>query len=109
MTQNIIMQGDQYSITFGIDFNDSPLDISTVDTVQFVVGRMVKNYNIDGTGEVSYDNDNKMFIFPLKQEESFKLNGLQNCQVRIKFNDGAIVGGKADPIIFTFSSTKEVI
>ena len=83
MTQNIIMQGDQYSITFGIDFNDSPLDISAVDTVQFVVGRMVKNYNIDGTGEVSYDNDNKMFIFGLAmglQFESINNSGKKKNQ-----------------------------
>lgn len=109
MQQNIIMQGDQYSITFGIDFNDSPLDISTVSTVQLVVGNMVKSYKSDGTGEVSWDNDNSLFVFPVTQEETFLLSGLQNCQARIKFNDDAIVGGKADPIVFTFSSTKEVI
>lgn len=109
MQQNLIMQGDQYSITFGIDFNDEPLDVSMVETVQFAIGNVVKLYKSDGSGECSYDFDNKVFIFPVSQQETFLLNGIQNCQTRIKFTDNTIVGGKTSGIMFTFSSTKETI
>lgn len=109
MQQNIIMQGDQYSITFGIDFNDKPLDVGTVEVVQFAIGNVVKLYKSDGSGDCSYDTDNNLFIFPVSQQETFLLNGMQDCQARIKFADGTIVGSKTSGIMFTFSSTKETI
>lgn len=105
----VIMQGDQYSITFGISFNDQPLDVSAVDTIQFVVGDIVQLYKADGSGNVQYDNSTGLFTFPVKQEQSFLLSGMQRCQARIKFSDASIVGGVAENIIFTFSSTKETI
>ena len=103
------MQGDQYSITFGVSLNNEPRDVTTVDTIQFAVGDIVQLYKADGSGAVQYDSSTGLFNFPVKQEQSFLLNGMQRCQARIKFSDESIVGGVAENIIFTFSSTKEAI
>ena len=105
--KNIIMQGDSYSITISIDFNGKPIDISTVDAIQFVVGDLIKYYKSDGSGEVSYDNDNKYFIFPISQQESFGFNGIVNTQIRVKGIDGSIKGKNGDPICLILSRTKE--
>lgn len=107
--KNIIMQGDQYSITIDINFNNEVLDINTVDSIQFQVGDLIKYYKSDGSGQVSYDNENRYFVFPLTEEETFNFNGPTSTQIRIKGVDGSIIGQQGESINLIYSNNKEVM
>lgn len=107
--KNILMQGDQYSLTIEVNFNDEPIGIEFVDTIQFQIGDLIKYYKSDGNGQVSYDNDNNYFVFPLTQEESFNFNGNVSTQIRVKRVDGSVIGQKGENISLIFSDNKEEI
>lgn len=107
--KNIIMQGDQYSITININFNNEVLDINTVDSIQFQVGNLIKYYKSDGSGQVTYDNENHCFVFPLTEEETFNFNGPASTQIRIKGVDGSIIGQQGESINLIYSNNKEVM
>ena len=107
--RNIIMQGDQYSVTINVRLNDEDIDIDTVDSIQFQLGDLVKYYHADGSGQITYDNENKWFVFPFTEEESFNFNGPVSTQIRIKSIDGSIIGQQGETINLIYSNTKEVM
>lgn len=88
----IIMQGDSYYLSFNITVNNEEIDLSTINSIQFVVGDLIKYYNNDDTGEVTYNDETKTFLFPLSQQETFNITGTVESQIRIKFTDNTIVG-----------------
>lgn len=102
----LMMQGDQYGLGFRIKIKGTYIDIDRVSTIQFVVGSLVKNYLDDGSGQVTYDNENNRFYFPISQNESFNMSGPQDVQVRIKFTDSKIIGKKYGTIELEFSETE---
>ena len=61
-----------------------------VDKVQFVIGKLEKYYAEDGV--VQYDDDNKVFLIPLTEEETFAMKGTIKWQVRVLYPDGSIDG-----------------
>ena len=105
-----IMQGDDYAISFTItDENDQLLNIEEIQTIQFVVGDFTKYYHSGGSGEVTYLENEEIFSFPITQEESFQMSGEQECQIRIKFTSGRIVGKVIGELDIQLSKTKEAI
>ena len=62
-----IMQGDQYAIVFTGTQDGEPLDLSKIEMIEFIVGKLRKVY----PGEVTTDTDGN-FLFPLTQEETFQ-------------------------------------
>jgi len=102
-----IMQGDQYNLVFDLTIDDSEIDISIIDKIQFKVGDLLKSYSQEG-GEVTFDATQKLFYFPLSQEETFKFdNNSVYCEIRIKFKSGIIKGTKIGGIRIDFSAIKE--
>ena len=76
-----IMQGDQYAIPFVGKLNGEPLDLTQIEQIEFVVGKLRKVY----PGEVTADDDGT-FLFPLTQEETFAFrSAMLSGQVRVKF------------------------
>ena len=108
---NPIMQGDEYGIGFTIeqDNNGTPLDITSVDIIQFTVDTLVKYYRENGSGQVYYDSKTNTFQFPLSQEETFGFSGDIECQIRIKFKNGKIVGKQIGSLELQRSLTEEAI
>ena len=81
-----IMQGDQYAIVFTGTQDGAPLDLSKIEMIEFIVGKLRKIY----PGEVTA-NDGK-FYFPLTQEETFQFKSAsQAVQIRVKFTGSAPV------------------
>lgn len=105
--KQMTMQGDNLFLAFDITINDEPLDIETIDTIEFVVGELTKYYRTDG--EVIYDEDSGVFLFPLSQEETFNFHGKQKVQVRIKNTDGYVIGKVVGNIDVMYSLSKEVL
>jgi hypothetical protein len=78
-----MMQGDAYNIPVEIMVDDGIADDTLFDDVEIVIGTMVKTMS---SGEITYDTENKVFLFPISQKESMKLGAKADCQVRVKPN-----------------------
>lgn len=76
-----VMQGDQYALVFRGTQDGEALDTDGVEEIEFVVGPMRKCW----PQEVARDAEGR-FLFPLTQEETFRLSSTQQrIQVRVKF------------------------
>ena len=109
MIQTInIMQGDQYAVPVEILTSDGrPARGDTFAEVEIVIGDMRKTLT---SGEVTYDADGQVFLFPLTQEETFTMRDLpQKAQLRVKTKSGDVVGRNLGYIIIGVSQSKEVL
>lgn len=102
----IIMQGDQYAIPIIGKQNGKPLDMTTIDEVEFVIGKMRKLY----PGEVVLDEEGR-FLFPLTQQETFAVQrSSQHIQIRVKFKgDPPVVVGVDVGDIYVADSISKVV
>lgn len=101
-----IMQGDQYAIVFTGTQNGAPLDLSKIEMIEFIVGKLRKIY----PGEVTA-NDGK-FYFPLTQEETFQFKSAsQAVQIRVKFSgaEPVVIGTSIEGIRVSDSISKVVL
>ncbi len=101
-----MMQGDAYGQEIEILKADgSAVTESEVLDVEIVIGPFCKSYAKD---EVFY-NDGK-WIFPLSQEETFRLmpTGVRG-QVRVKWLNGNVEGAKLDETVLCSSLSREVL
>lgn len=101
-----IMQGDQYAIVFTGLQDGAPLDLSKIEMIEFIVGKLRKIY----PGEVTA-NDGK-FYFPLTQEETFQFKSAsQAVQIRVKFTGSApvVIGTSIEGIRVSDSISKVVL
>lgn len=103
--KKLIMQGDQYNLLFQLTLDDEKLNLETVSKIQFVVGDLVKMY----PGDVIYDIDNDVFKFPITQEESVTMIGLQHVQIRLKDIDGFVYGKVYGNIDLQYSTNKDIL
>ena len=101
-----IMQGDQYAIPIIGKQNGKPLDMTTIDEVEFVIGKMRKLY----PGEVVLDADGT-FLFPLTQQETFAVQrSSQHVQIRVKFKGSPpVVAGVDVGDIYVADSISKVV
>ncbi len=100
-----IMQGDAYDIPITItDANGEIIADTAVEKVEVMIGWIKKTY----PGELKYSDNH--WLFPVTQEDSFKLSGSQqSVQIRVKFPGGAVVGAKCKPVSINSSYSKEVL
>ena len=100
----IIMQGDAYYIPF-LFFDDDGTKItnSMVDDVEIVFAGIRRTLS---DNEIIYDSTNKVFLFPLTQQETFGLSGIARGQVRIEFTNGDVIGESFGSIIVLPSDSR---
>lgn len=102
-----IMQGDQYALTFTGTQDGEPLDMSTIERIEFVVGDLRKCWP-----ETVTQNESGDFLFPLTQQETMQMQRAQPVQIRVKYIDSAvpaIVGVKIGSVDVTKSDSKVVL
>lgn len=101
-----IMQGDQYAIVFTGSQDGKPLDMTTIDEIEFTVDRLRKTY----PGDVMQNEDGN-FLFPLTQEETFAIQrSSQHVQIRVKFKgDPPVVVGVDVGDIYVADSISKVV
>lgn len=102
-----IMQGDQYAIVFTGTQDGAPLDLSKIEMIEFIVGKLRKIY----PGEVTTDEDGN-FLFPLTQEETFQFkSAYQAIQIRVKFTgaEPVVIGTSIEGIRVSDSISKVVL
>ena len=101
-----MMQGDSYGLKVNIlNAVDVAVTPSDVSDVEITVGSLRKTYK---DGEVTHDGN--LWVFPITQEESFKLPVSRiKAQVRVKWSDGTIEGVSLGEIHVKESNSKEVL
>lgn len=98
-----MVQGDSYNLSVTIKNKGQPLDVASVEKVEISLLYLQKSY----PGEIGYE-DGK-FLFPLTQQETFRLPKLGQMQVRVKFKSGVVMGGiefelkNRDPVDVSFN------
>ena len=105
----ILTQGSTYKLNVPLTKDGTNIDIELVDIVEFMFQDIRKLYGSDG--DVTYDNNNKVFVIPLSQKETFELSQDTRIsyQARIKYKTGEV---KATPIQYGYISeslSKEVL
>ena len=84
-----IKQGDAFSLPVTVTLDGTALDISDVDSVEFMFGSTRKMY----PDTVTYSATTGMFYVPLTQEETFALSvGRIILDIRVKFVGGNVQG-----------------
>ncbi len=104
----MIMQGDAYSIPVEILADDGPADETLFDEVEIVIGRLRKTMS---SGEITYDKDNKVFLFPVSQAETFAMAAAtMGAQARVKpKGSNKVIGIPLEQIQVNASRSKEVL
>lgn len=93
-----IKQGDAYDIEITLtDDDENSVTPDMVKSVEVVIGPLRKEY----PGDVYYDYDNDVWIFPLEQEDTFRLSGAHPLRIRVKFTDDTVAGADLDLVVAT--------
>lgn len=101
-----MMQGDSYGLKIEI-LKESEVAVTSDDVsdVEITVGFLRKNY---AKGEVLYSDG--YWVFPISQEESFKLPATRvKAQVRVVWKNGCVEGASLGEIRVHESISKEVL
>lgn len=103
-----MMQGDSYNLEIEIlDADGVAVTDSEVLDVEITIGFLRKTY---AKHEVTYSEALGKWLFPITQEESFKLpaTGVK-AQVRVAWNTGGVEGVSLGCVHIDESTSKEVL
>lgn len=101
-----IMQGDSLKIPISISLRGTKVIPSMVSTVEIMVDELCKTY----PKEVSYDEVNEVWLFPITQSETLALcPSDQPIQIRVKFSDDSVIGVGDMCLRVVASKSKEVL
>ena len=103
-----MLQGDSYGLPIEILRSDNTVvTAADVSDVEITIGFLTKTYK---SGKVTYNEDTEKWVFPLTQQETFKLPAVRvKAQLRIKWPNGAVEGVDLDGINVHESISKEVL
>jgi hypothetical protein len=102
-----MMRGDAYCLSVRIETDNGIADSDSFADVEVCVGNAVRKTL--SAAEITYDEENSVFLVPLTQEETFKLPGRVRLNVRCKYISGNVVGVDLGVIEVTPSLSKEVL
>lgn len=98
-----MVQGDSYNLSVTIKNKGQPLDVASVEKVEISLLYLQKSY----PGEIGYEDGN--FLFPLTQQETFRLPKFCQMQVRVKFKSGDVIGSEKKQIDVSAALSKAVL
>lgn len=98
-------QGDQYSFILKMEVGGNPLDLEGIELIEFTIGSLSKKWPL----EVTYDQDKKVFYFPVTQEETFEFDQYEHYQARIKYIDGNVYGTPVNKININETLSRNII
>lgn len=111
MIHHFIKQGDAYNLPVRVIINGETVtedDLALLDSVEFSAGEGIRKvYPEDAT----FDAENDVFLVPLTQEETFKLDEGEclPVDVRVKFLGGDVVGTKIMPKLRVLDALSEEV
>ena len=98
-----MVQGDAYNLIVTVKNKGEPIDIETVEKVEISLLYLQKSY----PGEIGYEDGT--FLFPLTQQETFRLPKLCQMQVRVKFRSGDVIGSEIKQVNVAHALSKAVL
>lgn len=101
-----LSQGEAFEIEFVITANDYDGAIITPEIVTEVEVTLENITKLYSKGEVYYDG---MWVFPLTQEETFKLSGVRPLKVRAKFTDEQVGKAELGPVVVHKEKSRRVL
>ena len=99
----IIYQGNTYKLPVKLKRDGLPVTTDNVKTVEFCFGNITKKYPED----VTFTDDT--FMVALTQEDTFALQGVVMCQMRVLFTDGTVECTDKEPMSIYDSISKVVL
>ena len=112
----MIKQGDAYNLEVKVTNSNYQLNLDDVDKVEIFIGDMIKTYFIGDMiktypGDVTYDEEKEVFLFPLSQGESFmfKPGKTVTYDVRVRFKSGEVTGTQPQKVDVIRSMSKAVL
>lgn len=100
------MTGDAYVLPIIISLESGVATDYDLSDVEVTIGSIRKTLS---DGEITFDSDTNEFLVPLSQEETFKLRGKRDVDVRVKLLTGEVIGVKAGEVEHIESQSKQVI
>lgn len=100
-----IYQGSTYKLPIKIKRGGKIITDADVKKVELAIGGVIKTYPDDATFE------GEQFIFPLSQEDTFKMTakGSAQYQARVVFNDDSVKPTEVKSLGVIASISKEVL
>lgn len=98
-----MVQGDSYNLIVTVKNQGKPLDVASVEKVEISLLYLQKSY----PGEIGYEDGT--FLFPLTQQETFRLPKICQMQVRVKFRSGDVIGSEIQQIDVAHALSKAVL
>lgn len=82
-----LIQGSTYVLNIQLlNDDDTPIDLTAVEAVEFSFGSIVKNYPSDSVSSKTEG----IFEVSLTQQDTFALQNNILCQFRVKYTDGQV-------------------
>lgn len=105
----MIIRGDSYALSIAVTIDGRTPEIQQVACAEICLAGSRKCYD-GGDGPVTWDAENRVFRFPLTQEETLAIRrGGQPIQLRVKFTDGSVYGTPIRYVTFGDVISEEVL
>lgn len=102
-----MMTGDAYVLPISITLESGIANSGSFADVEVVIGGCIRKTMTDG--EVTFDETKQEFLVPLTQEETFKLRGTSEVDLRLKFSNGEVIGVRAGTVEHDESQSRQVL
>ena len=100
------MTGDAYKLPIALQLGDVVADNKIFKELEVFVGDVRKTLS---SGEIEYDEEQKVFLIPLSQKETFRQKRNIEIQIRCKFPDGSVIGISAGNYDIEKATSKVVL
>lgn len=98
-----MMQGDQYKLPI----TGTGFDLAEVEKIEFYIGGLIKSYPEEVTCDTT--GDDPVFLLPVTQKETLLFSSEVQCQARVVFKGGDVIGAPMGSIDVIRSLTRTVL
>lgn len=98
-----MMQGDQYKLPI----TGAGFDLDDVEKIEFYIGGLIKTYPEDVTCDTT--GEDPVFLLPVTQKETLLFSSEVQCQARVVFKSGDVIGASMGSIDVQRSLTRTVL
>lgn len=101
-----MMTGDAYLLPIGITLEGAQATDGAFEEIEVTIGSVRKTMS---EGDITFDEESEDFFVRFTQEDTFKLRGKKNVQMRVKFANGEVIGVNVGELEHEESTSKEVL
>lgn len=103
---NMSMTGDAYILPLEISFESGKATLADFLEIEVTVGSVRKTLS---SGDITYDEESGDFDVRFTQEDTFKLKGKRDVDVRLVLVNEDVIGVKAGTLEHIESQSKQVL